>query len=153
MRELFYLENDENDVVLLELALRKVGCKDAVRWFRRSSDLQDALLSSTPADFPKVIMVDLLLDGEYGLKTIEWLSAQPMFQHIPAFVFSSGRIMPEISAALERNAAGYLFKPSKFDAWLELAGQLKEMIQSPSSPFAGALKTDCLGAEEAVRRI
>ena len=153
MRNLFYLENDENDVVLLELALRKVGCKDPLRWFRRSSELKAALLNLSPAEFPKIIMVDLLLDGEYGLQTIEWLGAQPLFRHIPAFIFSSGRIMPEIAAVLEQNAAGYLFKPSRLDAWRELAGQLKEMIQCPIPPAIHRLKSDRLGAEETIGRI
>jgi CheY-like chemotaxis protein len=149
MRDLFYLENDENDVVLLELALRKVGCKDVVQWFRRSSDFKNALLNLSPTEFPRIILVDLLLDGEYGLRTIEWLSSQPLFRHIPAFVFSSGRILPEISAALEQNAAGYLFKPPTFSGFLELAAQLKEMIHSPAS----GLKADSFGAEEPVRQI
>jgi len=72
------------------------------------------------------------LDGEYGLDVIEWLQDQPNLQHLPRFIFSSGRILQEITAVLDQNATGYMFKPSKFEGWLEIAGQLKEMFQPPA---------------------
>ena len=134
MKEIFYLENDENDFVLLQVALRKAGLPDAARWFRRSSELKAHILSLAPDQLPKVILIDLLLDGEYGLETVEWLDQQPQLRHIPTFVFSSGRVLQEIVSTLQTTATGYMFKPSKFEAWRELAHQLKEIIQSPVAP-------------------
>jgi DNA-binding NarL/FixJ family response regulator len=136
MKEIFYLENDENDFVLLQVALRKAGLPDAVRWFRRSSELRTHILCLAPDQVPKVILIDLLLDGEYGIEMVEWLNEQAHLRHIPTFVFSSGRVLQEIVSTLQTNATGYMFKPSKFDAWRELALQLRDIIQSPVAPAA-----------------
>jgi CheY-like chemotaxis protein len=129
MRKIFYLENDENDVLLLDLALRKTGRNDAIQWFRGSSQFKAALLNASFEQQPGAILIDLCLDGEYGLQVIAWLKDQPSLQYIPRFIFSSGRILEEITAVLEQQATGYMFKPSKFEGWLEIANQLKEMIQ------------------------
>jgi DNA-binding NarL/FixJ family response regulator len=128
MEPLLYLENNEDDVVLLQVSMRKVGCPKAVRWVRRSAELKAVLGAAAPADLPKVVLVDLNLDGESGLDTIKWLATHAQFKHIPAFIFSSGRFPEEILAALGHNAVGYMFKPSRLEDWLEIASGLKSMI-------------------------
>lgn len=136
MTPIFYLENDDNDVLLLDVALRKTGMPGSMRDFRRSSQLKSALLALPPHELPKVILVDLNLDGEYGLDTIQWLRDQPALRHIPAFVFSSGQLLDEVAIVLDENAAGYIFKPCSFDSWRDIAQQLKDMIEAPSEPRA-----------------
>lgn len=136
MTPIFYLENDENDVLLLNVALRKSGLPGSMRDFRKSAQLKSALLALLPRELPKVILVDLNLDGEYGLDTIRWLRDQPALRHIPAFVFSSGQLLDEVASVLEQNAAGYIFKPCSFDSWRDIAQQLKEMIENPAEARA-----------------
>lgn len=128
MEPLFYLENDEDDVVLLRVALKKLDCPNVVRWFRSSGQFQNALLALPEEQLPKVILLDLKLDGEYGLDTLDWLSKDQRLSRIPTFIFSSGRLLEEISESLEQKAAGYIFKPSSIEEWLEIGRELKSMI-------------------------
>jgi CheY-like chemotaxis protein len=130
MEPVFYLENDENDFLLMDVAFRKVGCRNFVRWFEWSADLK-AALANTPTDrLPKVLLVDLKLNGEYGLDVIEWFAHQERFKHISAFIISSGQIGHEIISALEKSATGYVFKPCGLEGWLELARQFKGIAES-----------------------
>jgi CheY-like chemotaxis protein len=150
MDRIFYLENDENDYLLLDLAMRKVGAPKSVRWFKTSAQLKRTLLELSPDQYPGAIVVDLKLDGEYGTAMIDWLAQQPLFRHIPAFIFSSGRIMEEVAEALEKNAAGYLFKPSRLENWLEIARQLKEITDRPG--FLPSAQPDLNSARQSASR-
>ena len=125
MEPVFYLENDENDFLLMQVAFRKIGCRNFVRWFERSSDLKAALNGCAFDELPKLVLADLKLNGEYGLETIEWLTAHDRYKGIASFIISSGQIGREIIATLEKNASGYVFKPSSLEGWLELARQFK----------------------------
>jgi DNA-binding response OmpR family regulator len=139
MEPVFYLENDENDFLLMDLAFRKVASRNFVRWFRRSAELKTALLKSSPDQLPKLLLVDLRLDGEYGLDVIEWLGMQDeRLKGIPAFIISSGQIGHEIVSTLERCAVGYVFKPSSLEGWLELARQFRTIAEEPTTDLAGA---------------
>jgi DNA-binding response OmpR family regulator len=130
MEPVFYLENDENDFVLLDIAFRKIQCRNYVRWFKSSDDLKGTLSSAAFDRLPKLILLDLKLDGESGLETMEWIMRQPHLVGIPTFIFSSGRLEQEIVTALKINASAYLFKPSKLADWIELVSQLKSMIDA-----------------------
>ena len=133
MEPVFYLENDENDFLLMDLAFRKVGCKKFVRWFTRSADFKMALTKSSPACLPNLTLIDLKLNGEYGLDVVQWLNKQEAFKSIPSFIISSGLISREITSTLDENASGYIFKPSNFEGWLELARQFKTMVSTPGA--------------------
>ena len=120
MEPICYLENDENDFILLNVAFRKINRPDCVRWFRTARSFRETLLASEPFELPKVILLDLNLDCESGLDCLNWLATQPALSGIPSFIFSSGRIAEEIALSLHR-AAGYIFKPSRtFAAGLKL---------------------------------
>jgi CheY-like chemotaxis protein len=127
MEPVFYLENDENDFLLMDLAFRKVGCRNFVRWFEWSKDLRAALTKLPPHQLPKVLLVDLKLNGEYGLDVIEWLGTQDQLKGISTFIISSGQVGHEIISALEKRATGYVFKPSGLEGWLELARQFQSI--------------------------
>jgi CheY-like chemotaxis protein len=137
MEPVFYLENDENDFLLMQVAFRKVGCREFVRWFRRSSDLKAALNKCAFDQLPRVLLTDLKLDGEYGLEVIEWFAKQDRLRGIASFIISSGQIGHEIVATLEKNATGYIFKPSSLEGWMELARQFKA-IALPENSCAAA---------------
>jgi CheY-like chemotaxis protein len=134
MEPVYYLENDENDFLLMDLAFRKAGCRNFVRWFKRSADLKAAVNKASFAQLPKLLLVDLRLTGEYGLDVIDWIRSQDHLKGIPAFIISSGHIDREIVSALQKNAAGYAFKPSSLEGWLELARQFKDTISDGRVP-------------------
>lgn len=150
MEPVFYLENDENDFLLMDLAFRKVGNRNFVRWFQRSAELKAALSKSSADQLPKLLLVDLRLDGEYGLDVIEWLGTQERLKGISSFIISSGHIGHEIISTLQKCATGYVFKPSGLEGWLELARQFKSIASDGRGCFPG---TSLSNAIEAVARV
>src|SRR5437764_11509 len=112
---IFYLENDENDFVLLNHALRKEGFPNGLRWFRSCDQLRAGLENASPAELPVIILSDLKLDGETGLDFLAWRAAQDHLRDIPVYMFSSGRLLEEVLESLERYAAAYIFKPSNLE--------------------------------------
>ena len=147
MEPVFYLENDENDFLLMNVAFRKVGCRSFVRWFEWSADLKAALASAPTDQLPKVLLVDLKLNGEYGLDVIEWFATQERLKDISAFIISSGQIGHEIISALEKSATGYVFKPSGLEGWLELARQFKAIADGRHEAMSGLVPAEQSSAD------
>src|SRR3954465_11523193 len=150
MQPVFYLENDENDFLLMDLAFRKVALRNFVHWFRRSAELKATLLKCSTDQLPKVLLVDLRLDGECGLDVIEWLGTQERLRGISAFIISSGQIGREIVSTLEKCATGDVFKPSSLAGWLELARQFKFIATDERE---GSSPPDALAAIGSVARV
>jgi CheY-like chemotaxis protein len=124
-----------------------------VRWFEWSKDLKAALAKTPPHQLPKVLLVDLKLNGEYGLDVIEWFATQDRLKGISTFIISSGQIDREILAALEKRATGYVFKPSSLEGWLELARQFSSIAMTgPETPITANISTsDCDGGFASLR--
>jgi hypothetical protein len=81
----------------------------------------------------------LNLDAEYGLDAVEWMAQHERLKSIPTFILSAGLFGNEIISTLEKNATGYVFKPSNFDGWLELARQFKSIATGEGeAPLVGA---------------
>jgi CheY-like chemotaxis protein len=139
MEPVFYLENDENDFLLMDLAFRKVGGRNFVRWFEWSKDLKAALTKLPPNQLPKVLLVDLKLNGEYGLDVIEWLANQDHLKSISTFIISSGQVGHEIISALEKRTTGYVFKPCGLEGWLELARQFSAIAMAGPQATVSAI--------------
>jgi DNA-binding NarL/FixJ family response regulator len=138
MEPVYYLENDENDFLLMDLAFRKVGRRGFVRWFRRIADLKTALSRTGLDHLPKVVLVDLKLDAEYGLDAVEWMVEQEPLKGISTFIISSGLVPREVISTLEKNATGYVFKPSGLEGWLELARQFASIANGHSDSAVAA---------------
>jgi hypothetical protein len=56
---IYYLENDENDDLLLQRAFQKIGIRDCIKWFQFSTDLCTALDGLEPAAWPDLFLLDL----------------------------------------------------------------------------------------------
>lgn len=142
MHPVFYLENDENDFLLMDVAFRRAGCRNFVRWFRRAADLKAALTRAPLDPMPRLLLVDLKLDGEYGLDVIDWVARQEHLHGVGRFIISSGLVDREIVSTLEKNATGYVFKPSGLEGWVELAHQFKAIAGAEKPPTISTLSTE-----------
>jgi CheY-like chemotaxis protein len=124
----FYLENDENDFFFLHRAFKKLGCENLLRGFTHSDELKQCLNELSTEELPRIILLDLRLDGETGLDVLKWIKQNPRFKEITTFLFSSGQITEEINAAIEGNACAYIFKPCDTNSYLQLSKDLLEQF-------------------------
>ena len=122
MEQIYYVENDENDVFLLKRALQKVGLRDAIRHFFSGVAFKQAVKEI--ADLPRLFLFDLKLDGESGLDLLKWVKEQEGLTMVPAVIFSSGTVPQEMVESMSLNANAYMFKPAGGETWREVAEQI-----------------------------
>ena len=111
------VEDDQNDVLFLQLAMRKV-C-DGIS-FQTAVDGEQAigyLSGSGPyADrraypLPAIILLDLRLPKIPGLEVLKWIRQQPFFQKLPVIIMSSSEADTDIETAYRLGANSYFVKP------------------------------------------
>jgi CheY-like chemotaxis protein len=66
---------------------------------------------------PKVIFLDLKLPKVSGLEILKEIKSKPGTKMIPVVVITSSREDPDIKAAYESGANGYVVKPVEFEAF------------------------------------
>jgi two-component system response regulator len=73
---------------------------------------------------PKVILLDLKLPKVSGLEVLRALKADERTRRMPVVIVTSSREDPDIQAAYDLGANGYVVKPVGFDAFLEAMSRL-----------------------------
>jgi CheY-like chemotaxis protein len=115
---LLYVEDDENDVLFMEMALRRAGLQQQFRCVRNGQEALDYL--SGTGDYaqrdqhplPVLLLLDLNLPAVSGFEVLAWLRKQPQFQSLPVVIFSSSSRPEDRQRALELGANDYVQKPA-----------------------------------------
>jgi CheY-like chemotaxis protein len=135
------VEDDPNDVLFLQRALKKNGINNPVSVL---SDGEEAIAYLTGSDhysdrlkypFPKVIMLDLKMPRRGGLEVLEWLKEHPQYRVIPTLVLTSSRINEDVIKAYGLGANSYMVKPSNFE-------ELQRMIKTAYDYWCICLKPE-----------
>ena len=135
------VEDDPNDVVLLQRALRKnqidnpvVALPDgdeAISYLTGAGKYSDRQVYP----FPKVIMLDLKMPRRGGLEVLEWLGEHPQYKVIPTMVLTSSKINEDVMKAYGLGANSYMVKPSNFE-------ELQRMIRTAHEYWSFCLKPE-----------
>jgi CheY-like chemotaxis protein len=122
------VEDDENDVLVMKMALEKVGLTCPIRMAKDGREAQD-YLSGTGifADrheypLPYVILLDLKLPRVMGLEVLKWIRERPEFDFTIVLILSSSSMPEDVESAYRLHANGYLVKPYTLER-LELMTQ------------------------------
>ena len=120
------IEDDENDVVLIQRALRKGGIDipifvvrdgdEALRYFSGSGQDQDTAMNPLPT----LVLLDLRLPKKSGLEVLEWLKSHERFALLPVVVFTNSTEGMDVKQAYALGANSYLKKPYTSAATTEL---------------------------------
>ena len=140
-RSILLVEDDENDVLVMKMALEKVGLTCPIRIASDGREAQDYLSGTGQfADrheypLPYLIFLDLKLPRVMGLEVLKWVREQPEFDSIIVLILSSSSMPEDLQSAYRLHANGYLVKPYSLEK-LELMTQaIKEFwfIQNQAS--------------------
>jgi hypothetical protein len=74
---------------------------------------------------PAVILLDLNLPRVDGLTVLEALKSNPLTRRVPVVVLTTSKEDRDILAAYELGANSYIVKPVEFEAFMEVARQIK----------------------------
>lgn len=78
---------------------------------------------------PQLILLDLILAGWSGLKTLEAIRKAPEHRHIPVVVMSTSDAQSDVSASYELGANAYVVKPDHLEHYEQFALRLVQFWQ------------------------
>ena len=138
---ILHVDDDAKDHALLKTASRDANVP--ITWQHINSAqaaisyLQRLLKSNSPAAWPNLILLDIAMPGENGLKVLEYTCAKPEFQKLPIVVLSGSKD-PKITArAGLLGAKSVIAKPSNFEEAVQLIGSVYQLFSISVQGCAG----------------
>lgn len=133
-------EDDPNDAVLLQRALKKNGMNNPVHVVSNGEDGIAYLERRGPyADrekfpFPRVILLDLKMPRKGGFEVLEYLHQHPGLKVIPTIVFTSSREAQDVERAYGLGANAFMVKPHDFDGLVSVMRKIREFWDASEKP-------------------
>jgi CheY-like chemotaxis protein len=106
-RTIALVEDSQDDYEAFERMLRNVSPGTPMIRFETGRELLEADLPERPL----VVLLDLNLPEESGLRVLHRLRTHPDWRTVPVIVFSGSDWHEDVEAAYTGGAAGYLVKP------------------------------------------
>ena len=119
-----YIEDDENDVLLMRQAWARVNVQNPLLVVSNGQEALDHLAENAPyadrADhrMPCLVLLDLKLPKVSGLEVLRFIRSQPTLIGLRVVVLSSSNTPADINAAHGLRIDAYLVKSSRFDEML-----------------------------------
>ena len=126
-----YVEDDDNDRLLLEMACSTAGVPfslqvardgvEAIAYLNGDGDYADR--GRYP--FPLLVLLDLKLPRKSGFEVLEWVRDQSELKDIPIVVLSSSNRETDLKQAFERGAIYYFVKPVSLPRLVEMVKEIQ----------------------------
>ena len=136
------VEDEENDVVFMAMALEKAGLTHA---FQVAEDGQEAIdYLSGKGEFadrarfplPAVVLLDLKLPRIMGMDVLKWIRDQPGLDTVVVIMLTSSQQRSDIQRACALGANSYLVKPSNPAGLEEIVALVKRYWLQLNQPTA-----------------
>jgi CheY-like chemotaxis protein len=136
------VEDEENDVVFMEMALEKAGLTNS---FQVADDGEEAInylsgqgefADRTRFPLPALIFLDLKLPRVMGMDVLKWIRDRPALDPIVVIMLTSSQQQSDIRQACALGANSYLVKPSNPLALDEVVDLVKRYWLKLNHPTA-----------------
>ncbi len=127
-----YVEDEENDALLMEMAFKSQGLQGGYRTVNNGQMAIDYLSGvGTFAQrdrypFPGLVLLDLNLPEVHGFEVLKWIRAHSDFRELPVVVFSSSLREDDKTKAQELEANDFISKPNSPALLRNIVRGLKE---------------------------
>jgi two-component system response regulator len=128
--EVLLVEDNPRDAELTIRALKKNNLANQLFHVEDGAEALDFLFGRGKYEgrrtgiSPKVVLLDLKLPKVNGLEVLRTMKTDPRMRTIPVIMVTSSAEDPDIKAAYDLGANGYVIKPVKFDAFMEAMSHL-----------------------------
>lgn len=128
--EILLVEDNPQDAELTIRALKKHNLANRLVHVEDGAEALDFLFGRGKYEgrridvSPKVVLLDLKLPKVNGLEVLRSMKSDPRLQTIPVVMVTSSAEHPDVKAAYNLGANGYVIKPVQFDAFMEAMSKI-----------------------------
>ncbi len=130
--KVLWLEDSDDDVVLLNRAIRAVAAP--IRLWRVGDGREgcDFLLGNgkyhdrEEYPLPDVIISDLKMPNMTGGEFVGWLRKQPAFTKTPVLLLSTSGLVRDLDLVVQNGASRYWMKPTALERWNATLSEMME---------------------------
>ena len=125
-----YVEDDDNDVLLMRRAWTWVGVENPLQVVSDGREALAYLAGEAPFanrvdhPLPCLVLLDLKMPRMSGLDVLRWIRSQPTTLATRVIVFSSSKLPVDINAAHALRIDAYVVKPATYDEWVAMVDNL-----------------------------
>jgi DNA-binding response OmpR family regulator len=120
------VEDDDNDVFLIERALRAAGVERPLRIARDGEEAIRYLEDRAKNPRPCLILLDVKMPRKTGLEVLRWLRAHSDLNGMPVLMVTSSDEPRDREVAEESGIEAYYVKPVSFEEMVRVALAIKE---------------------------
>ena len=128
---ILHVEDDPNDVLLVERAIKKCNAPVLLRSVG-DGDKAVAYLKGDESfsnreqfPLPNLVLLDLKMPRKSGLEVLGWIRENAELKRLPVVIFTSSKHDQDINRAYDLGANSYLVKPVGFDSLLDTVKQIQ----------------------------
>ena len=120
-KTILLVEDDSNDVLLLQRALKQTGVAADLQVVAKGSEAikylegQGAYADRSKFPLPEMVLLDLMLPMKSGLEVLRFIRHTPFLKHLVVIILSSSSDQTDIERAYVLGANCYLVKPADFN--------------------------------------
>ncbi|MCQ4162148.1 response regulator [Roseomonas sp. GC11] len=130
-RHILLAEDDENDVALTTLALRRGGLRHEIVVVRDGVEVMEHFGihphggkgEAMAGEMPGVLLLDLRMPRLDGLEVLERLRAQPRTRNLPVVMLTSSRQEQDLLRSYDLRVNAFVVKPVEYDDFLRAVGE------------------------------
>lgn len=123
---ILYVDDDDNDVVLLKHAIRSAQLNFSVQVANDPEQASAYLDGEGPYSdrkcfpLPSLVLLDLKMPRMHGFEVLTWIRRHPLHKRMVVIVLTASNQASEINRAYELGANSYLVKPVELTALVEM---------------------------------
>jgi CheY-like chemotaxis protein len=135
------VEDNEDDVFIMQSAWRKADIPNPLQSVLDGELAISHLSGEGPYSdrarypLPIVILLDLNMPKKNGFEVLEWLRQHPRLRRLTVHILTASTRKEDIDRAFDRGANGYLIKPSRVEALVDMLKAWHTLAQSSAFPL------------------
>jgi CheY-like chemotaxis protein len=135
-----YVENDDNDVLLMRRAWTKAGIRERLQTVPNGEEAvrylsgQGPYVNRVEHPMPRLVVLDLRLPTMSGLEVLKSIRMRPDLHYLPVVMLTASNRPADREAAAAIRADQYILKPGPFSEWVAMVTALKKAWLERETP-------------------